>query len=216
MIDFSTWEPRFAAFLDHNNSSNDAAHDREHIRRVVANARALAAAEGADLAIVVPAAWLHDCVAVGKQSPQRPLASTMAATAASSFLALSGYPPFHIPAIAHAIIAHSFSAGIAPLTLEARVVQDADRLDALGAVGLARCLMLGGQLGLPLYDPAEPFPRRRTPDDGVAAIDHLYTKLFSLAASMATPAGRTEAERRSAFLHQFIAQLATELGIESG
>jgi uncharacterized protein len=214
MIDLTAWEPRFASFLDTQGDQIDAAHDREHIRRVVANARVLAAAEGADLAIVVPAAWLHDCVAVAKDSPQRRFASTMAATAASSFLALSGYPPFHIPAIAHAIIAHSYSAGIAPLTLEARVVQDADRLDALGAVGLARCLMLGGQLGLPLYDPGEPFPRRRTPDDSAAAIDHLYTKLLGLAATMNTPTGKAEAAHRTAFLHQFLAQLAAELGLE--
>lgn len=213
MIDLATWEPRFAAFLDTNSAQQDAAHDREHIRRVVTNARMLATVEGADLAVVIPAAWLHDCVAVPKDSPQRALASSMAATAASSFLAWSGYPPFHIPAIAHAIIAHSFSARVTPLTLEARVVQDADRLDALGAVGLSRCLMLGGQRGKPLYVPDEPFPHRRTPDDSASAIDHFYTKLLGLAATMTTQTGRQEAERRTRFLHQFIDQLASELGL---
>lgn len=214
MIDLISWEARFAAFIERSESQGDVAHDREHIRRVVGNARMLAEAEGADCAIVIPAAWLHDCVVLPKNSPQRPLASAMAATAASSFLALAGYPPFHIPAIAHAILAHSFSAAIAPLTLEARIVQDADRLDALGALGLARCLMLGGQLGLPLYDPAEPFPRQRSADDNRFAIDHLYTKLLGLAATMNTATGRAEAERRTLFLHQFLQQLASELGQE--
>ncbi|PDW01577.1 HD domain-containing protein [Candidatus Viridilinea mediisalina] len=213
MIDLTSWEARFAAFIERSEMQADVAHDREHVRRVVANARRLADAEGADLAIVIPAAWLHDCVVLPKNSPQRPLASAMAATAASSFLALAGYPPFHIPAIAHAILAHSFSAAIAPLTLEARIVQDADRLDALGAVGLARCLMLGGQLGLPLYDPAEPFPHQRSPDDDRFTLDHLYTKLLGLAATMNTPTGRAEAERRTAFLDQFLQQLASELGV---
>ncbi|RRR74358.1 MAG: HD domain-containing protein [Candidatus Viridilinea halotolerans] len=211
MIDLTIWEPRFAAFIERNASQSDAAHDREHVRRVVENARTLANAEKADLAIVIPAAWLHDCAVVSKHALQRPMASAMAATAASSFLAMSGYPPFHIPAIAHAILAHSFSASIAPLTLEARIVQDADRLDALGAVGLARCLMLGGQLGLPLYDPSEPLPRQRTPDENSFILDHLYTKLLGLAETMHTKAGRAEAEQRTAFLHQFLSQLAAEL-----
>jgi uncharacterized protein len=213
-VNSEAWEPRFAAFLDHGAAAADAAHDREHIRRVVRNARALAAEAGADLAVVLPAAWLHDCVAVPKDSPQRSLASTMAAAAAATFLATAGYPPPLIPQVAHAIAAHSFSAGIAPLTLEARVVQDADRLDALGAVGIARCLMLGAQLGRPLYDPAEPFPTRRTADDAVSSIDHFYTKLLGLAATMATTAGRAEAERRSDFMRVYLLQLGHEIGHE--
>jgi uncharacterized protein len=213
MIDFAAWEPRFAAYLT-NNVFADAAHDREHIRRVVANASALATDSGASLDIVIPAAWLHDCVAVPKDSPQRALASTMAATSASAFLAMSGYPPMLIPGVAHAIAAHSFSAGIAPLTIEARVVQDADRLDAIGAVGIARCLILGAQLGRPLYDPAEPFPVRRPADDAVASIDHFFTKLLGLAGTMATEAGRAEAERRTAFMREFLRQLGTEIGAD--
>ncbi|MBX0329461.1 HD domain-containing protein [Oscillochloris sp. ZM17-4] len=212
MIDLATWEPRFAAYLD-SSPLADAAHDRDHIRRVVSNARALAAACGASQEVVIPAAWLHDCVAVPKDSPQRPLASTMAATTASAYLAMAGYPPMLIPAIAHAIAAHSFSAGIAPLTLEARVVQDADRLDALGAVGVARCLMLGAQLGRPLYQADEPFPVTRPADDAVSSIDHFYTKLLGLAETMATDAGRAEAGRRTAFMRDFLRQLGHEIGV---
>lgn len=211
MLDLNFWEPRFAAFLDAR-LMPDSAHDREHVRRVVTNARALSAQTGANLDVVVPAAWLHDCVSVPKDSFQRPLASTMAATTASTFLAMSGYPPLYIPSIAHAIAAHSFSAGIAPLTLEARVVQDADRLDALGAVGVARCLMLGAQLGLPLYHAEEPFPIARQPDDALASVDHFFTKLLGLAATMTTDAGRAEAERRTAFLRSFLHQLGHEIG----
>lgn len=213
MIDFTVWEPRFAAFLEQSAARADVAHDREHILRVVANARILAATESADLSVVIPAAWLHDCVVVPKGSLQGPFASTMAATAASSFLTWSGYPPLLIPAIAHAIIAHSFSAGVTPLTKEARVVQDADRLDALGAVGLARCLMLSVELGLPLYDSSEPFPVSRTPDDSASAIDHFYTKLLGLAATMTTEAGKAEAERRTDFLRLFLRQLGREIGV---
>src|SRR5688500_4425949 len=135
-IDWAHWEPQFAQFLAEA-SAQDAAHDREHIRRVVSTARQLSAAEGADLAVVVPAAWLHDCVVVPKDSPQRSQASTLAARAATQFLRGIGYPETHLTAIEHAIAAHSFSAAIQPRTVEARVVQDADRLDAIGAIGVA-------------------------------------------------------------------------------
>jgi uncharacterized protein len=211
--DLAAWELRFAAFLAERAADADAAHDAEHIRRVVAAARRLAAAEGADLAVVLPAAWLHDCVHVPKDSPLRAQASTLAAEAATRYLAEAGYPAPYLPAIGHAIAAHSFTAGIAPRSPEAMVVQDADRLDALGAVGLARCLALGGAMGRPLYDPSEPFPNERPADDARSSIDHFFTKLLRLAATMTTAAGRAEAERRTAFMRAFLNQLADEIGV---
>jgi uncharacterized protein len=209
--DGSAWEERFATFLATHRGAEDAAHDGMHIRRVVANARALAAAEGADLAIVLPAAWLHDCVIVPKDSPERMMASRLAAAAAGDFLRSIAYPDAQISAIQHAIEAHSFSARIPPRTLEAQVVQDADRLDALGAVGIARTLMLGGTMGKPLYDADEPFPITRTADDRENVLDHFFVKLLTLSGTMQTRAGREEAERRTAFMRRFLAQLAAEI-----
>jgi uncharacterized protein len=210
-IDWTYWEPQFAQFLDAHGAAEDAAHDHEHIRRVVATARRLAAAEHADLAVVVPAAWLHDCVVVPKDSPQRSQASTLAAHTATDFLRGIRYPETHLAAIEHAIAAHSFSANIQPRTLEARLVQDADRLDAIGAIGVARCLMLGGALGRRLYDPAEPFPTTREPDDLANSVDHFYLKLLRLADTMQTTTGRAEARRRTAFIEQFLDQLRNEI-----
>lgn len=210
-MDLTIWEARFADFLAHTAGAGDAAHDALHVRRVVASARRLAAGAGANLAVVLPAAWLHDCIVVPKDAPERSRASVLAAAAAGAFLRDSGYPADCIPAVEHAIAAHSFSAGIVPETIEAKVVQDADRLDALGAVGLARCLMLGGAQGRPLYDAHEPFPTTRPPDDRTATIDHFSTKLLTLAGTMQTAAARAEAERRTAFLRQFLDQLATEI-----
>ncbi len=192
-------------------AGGDAAHGLEHVRRVVTNARALAATEGARLEIVLPAAWLHDCVSVPKDSPLRAAASRLAAAQAVEWLREWGWPEVLLPDIAHAIEAHSFSAGIAPRTIEARVVQDADRLDALGAVGLARCLMLGGELGRPLYAAADPFCERRPPDDRAACVDHFYAKLLTLEDTMQTAGGRAEARRRTEFLRQFLAELRREL-----
>lgn len=189
----------------------DAAHDLEHIRRVVANTRQLAVAEGARLDVVVPAAWLHDCVVVRKDSPDRSLASRLAAVEAVRLLGGWGMAADLLPEVSHAIEAHSFSAGIQPQSLEAGVLRDADRLDALGAVGLARCLMLGAELGRPFYVPEDPFCERRTPDDLASSIDHFYTKLLGLVDTFTTAAGRAEAERRTETLRRFLADLRHEL-----
>jgi len=105
------------------------------VQRVVASARRFAEAEGGDLAVVIPAAWLHDCVAVCKGSDQRSLASRLSADKAIELLR------------------DSWSAGIAPQTLEAKVVQDADRIDSIGAIGVARAILVGGTLGRELYHP---------------------------------------------------------------
>lgn len=189
----------------------DAAHGLEHVRRVVRNAKKLAAEEGARLEVVVPAAWLHDCVSVPKDSPQRAAASRLAAEQAVRWLSGWNYPAGLLPAIAHAVEAHSFTAGIAPRTLEAKVVQDADRLEAIGAIGLARCLMLGATLGRPLYAAADPFCENRAPDDRAAAVDHFYTKLLRLEGTMQTAGGRREARARTEFLEKFLAQLKHEI-----
>jgi uncharacterized protein len=203
------WEARCAAHIAMQ--TGDAAHDVEHVRRVVANAKRLARAEGAPLDVVVPAAWLHDFVHVAKDSPDRARASALAADEAIRLLGAWGHPPLLLPEIAHAIEAHSFSAGIAPRTLAARVVQDADRLDALGAVGIARTLMLGGAMRRPLYDPVDPFCERRAPDDAISTIDHFYTKLLHLPARMQTATGRAEGERRATLLTHYLDALRLEL-----
>ncbi len=211
-IDLAAWERRFEAFLERCLEGADAAHDLAHVRRVVAAARQLAAGEDARLDVVIPAAWLHDCVTVPKDSSQRSSASAQAAELAGSFLGDAGYPEPLIPAIRHAIEAHSFSAGIPPETLEARVVQDADRLDALGAIGIARCWMVGGSLGLGLYEPSEPFPESREPDDSAWALDHFYVKLLKLPETMQTAAGRAEARRRARFMEDYLRRLRAETG----
>lgn len=205
------WDRRFAAFLDEQMSGADAAHDRAHVRRVVETARRLANEEEADLDVVLPASWLHDCVALAKDDPARDQASRRAADIAVRFLAEAGYDPSTHDAIRHAIEAHSFSAGIEPRSLEAAVVQDADRLDALGAVGLARCFMVGGSLGSQLYHVADPFCEDRDPDDSLYIIDHFYEKLLRLPKTMKTAAGRKEGERRAQFLNVYLDQLRAEI-----
>jgi uncharacterized protein len=189
----------------------DAAHDLHHTRRVVRNAAQLTAQEEADPQVTLPAAWLHDCVAVAKDSPHRARGSLLAAKAAMEFLAEINYPAAKLPEVFHAIEAHSFSAGIPPQTVEARVVQDADRLDSLGAIGIARCLLVGGHLGRPLLAPDDPFCLERQPDDGRYTIDHFYAKLLKLPATMQTAAGRAEAERRADYMRAYLDRLRDEI-----
>ena len=207
------WGARCEAHL-RDTMRADAAHDLAHVRRVVAWAIRLAREENADLAVVVPAAWLHDGVSVPKDSPDRARASRLAAEAAVAWLRREGYPPQHLGAIAHVIEAHSFSAGIAPRTAEARVVQDADRLDALGAIGIARLYATAGAMGSALVHPDDPAPSdppTRDLDDRRWATDHFAAKLFTLPSMMQTAAGRREAERRAAFMRDFLSRLAGEI-----
>ncbi|HFQ92425.1 MAG TPA: HD domain-containing protein [Anaerolineae bacterium] len=205
------WKSVFRGFVLEQ-TAVDAAHDLAHIQRVVQNATRFAQAEQADLNVVIPAAWLHDCVIVPKDSPQRPYASRLAADTAVQFLRQQDYPAQYLDAIAHAIAAHSFSAGIPPQTIEAKVVQDADRIDAIGAIGIARAFAVGGALQRPLYHPDDPFCRQRPPDDFAATVDHFYTKLFKLEESMQTAAARREAQKRTRFMRDYLAQLAEEIG----
>jgi uncharacterized protein len=192
--------------------SADGAHDLGHVRRVLANARRIALAEGgADDEVLVPACLLHDAVNLPKDHPDRATASRQSAQAAADFLGrLPGYPGAKIAAVARAIAAHSFSAGIAPETPEARILQDADRLEALGAIGLARMFLIAGQMGGAIFDADDPLARARKLDDRRFALDHLEVKLFPVAAAMCTATGREMAQERVEWMEAFRARLLRE------
>jgi uncharacterized protein len=190
----------------------DPAHDLTHVERVVQNTLMLTKVENGDLAISVPAAWLHDCVSVAKDSPLRKQASKLAADEAVRFLESINYPAGLLPQIYHAIEAHSFSANIPTGSLEARIVQDADRLEAVGAIGIARCFLTGGSMGTPLYEPSDPFAANRDLDDRSYTLDHFYCKLLGLADTMKTEAGKAEAIKRTDYMKAFLQQLGSETG----
>jgi len=206
------WQGPIAAWVAEQMRSADAGHGIDHVRRVVENAKRIGHAEQADSNIYLPAAWLHDCVVVPKNSPQRRMASALAAHSAEQFLVDIAYPENWIGPISHCILSHSFSAKVPCESLEAKVVQDSDRLEAVGAIGLARCLMTGGAMGQRLYHPKDPFPAVRMPVDTEQSIDHFFAKLLKLQKTMQTQSGREEARRRSEFLILFLRQLADEIG----
>lgn len=194
-----------------NSCNFDSAHDIAHTERVVSNALLLAKKVVCDEEIVVTAAWLHDCVIIPKNHPNRKQASRQAAEKATTYLKSIQFDPGKIPMVAHAIEAHSFSADIQPKSIEAKIVQDADRLDALGAMGIARCFMVGGQMNLPLYQPEDPFCTQRDPNEGVWTVDHFYDKLFKLPDLMNLERSKVEAERRVDFMKQFLKRMAQEI-----
>jgi uncharacterized protein len=193
--------------------SDDGAHDLAHLQRVWHNVRTLHEAEGGDLEVLLAAVLLHDCVAVEKNSPSRSQASRLAAEKASSVLAEQNWPSDKIASVAHAIEAHSFSANITPLTLEAKIVQDADRLDSLGMLGVARTFYIAGRMGSALYDPQDPQAKHRDYDDKRFCLDHFQTKLLHLADGFQTVAGQRLAQIRHQRLKGFMEQFMEEIGI---
>lgn len=196
-------------------SSEDPAHDILHFHRVVATAKRLCRNEGGQMEIVVPAAWLHDFVIVPKNDPRRREASKLSAEGAILFLREIGYPEIYLADIAHAIEAHSFSANIETRTLEAAIVQDADRLDALGAIGIARCFVTAGLMRRSFYSEQDPFCVVRTPNDQLFTVDHFYVKLFKTVETLKTKSSRDEGHRRVEVMKRYLHDFSTEIGSQA-
>ncbi len=192
-------------------TADDPAHDLLHFKRVVQTAKKLSLAEKARMEIVLPAAWLHDFVIVPKNDPRRSQASRLAAEGAIQFLKEIEYPQEYFADIAHAIEAHSFSANIATKTIEAEIVQDADRLDGLGAIGLARCFATAGLMKRTFYSESDPFCTERKPDDSRFTVDHFFVKLFQTVETLKTKAGRNEGLRRMEIMQRYLADLRAEI-----
>ena len=193
-------------------TGNDGAHDLAHILRVWRNVRSIHKTEGGDLKVLLAATLLHDCVAVEKDAPNRDQASRLAAAKARVLLTERSWDEDATEAVAHAVEAHSFSAAIPPRTLEARILQDADRLDAIGWIGIARCFSVSGRLGRALYDPADISAAQRPYDDSRFALDHFHTKLLTLADGFQTETGAAMAAERHKVMLQFVEGFTAEVG----
>lgn len=205
-------EARCLAFMEEVcNQNPDPSHDLLHVKRVTELARELAERENADLNVVIPAASLHDCVYISKADPRRKMASRLSADKAVSLLMEWGYPQQYMEAIHHAVAAHSFSANIEALTLEAKIVQDADRLDAIGAIGIARCFAFSGLSNRPFYNEQDPFCSERELDDSTNSLDHFYVKLLKISETLHTRSAKLEADKRYATMQSFLSGLKEEL-----
>lgn len=165
------------------------AHGEDHVKRVLRLAKFIAEKEGADLKILEKAVELHDCV---RDKENHAIES---AKLAREILKSQGYSEDFIDAVAHAIESHSFSAGIEPKTLEARVLSDADKLDAIGAIGVARAFMVAGERGRSIEE----------------TLKHFEEKLLKLKDLLYTDTARILAKKRHEFLVCFYEEIKREL-----
>jgi uncharacterized protein len=189
---------------------DDPAHDWLHVQRVYHLALRIAAGEGANAFIAGMAALLHD---LGHSAQREDIAhhADISIALASELLAT-----YHIAgevqrAILHAIAAHSFSRGIAPHTLEARVVRDADRLDSLGAIGILRWAVTGTIRRTAQTQLYHPCADQRQPNDRRYMLDHFFTKLLKIGDTMATATGRALAQRRLTVMRKYVEEFRKEL-----
>lgn len=212
-MELARWQHGFERWLKENHQNDDTAHDISHFRRVWMTAQKIMVHHAVEPRVILAACYFHDIVSLPKNHPERSQSSRLAARKTSDILRrdFPDFPPEHIAAVAHAIEAHSFSAEIAPQSMEAKIVQDADRLEALGAIGLARVFAVSGALGVPLFDADDPFADARPLDDRAFALDHFQTKLLRLPDTMQTEMGRELACHNADFLIQFMAKLSAEL-----
>ena len=204
-----------AARLD----TGDISHDSHHVYRVYQTVLRLAPEAGADLDLAGAAALVHDLELTPKESAQRSEAAALSAVAAANPLRDAGYSEAEVACIQAAVRTSSWSRGLPPENPEGAVLQDADRLDAIGAIGIARVFachqgMAARGTGGRLWHPEDPSAAADRPlDDRRYATDHFRRKLLHLAETMHTPTARAEATRRHAFLESFLDELGHETGV---
>jgi uncharacterized protein len=189
----------------------EPAHDYFHVERVVANAITIARAEGAREPIVATAAMLHELFNLPKSHPNSARAGDLCAEHARELLEREGARELVAP-VCSAIRDHAFSKGVVPEALESRVLQDADRLDALGAIGLARMWATCADMRRPFYSPDDPFCTSRPPDDKSWGLDHVYKKLLVIPERLHLETSRSMARGRVRFIHAYVEQLRYEIG----
>ena len=190
---------------------NDPAHDFDHIMRVYTNAKKIVKDEKADEKLVLSAALLHDIVSYPKSSTRSKFSSIDSAKKSKIILKKYGFSEKEITIVSDAIKDHSFSQNKVPETLEGKILQDADRLDALGAIGIARVFATSGSLNRSFYNIDDPFCTKRNPDDDLWAVDHFFNKLLKLESLMNTRSGKIEAKKRTNVLQEFLKQLKDEI-----
>ena len=191
--------------------ASDSAHDFQHVIRVYKNAKKICKKENANEKLVLSAALLHDIVSYPKSDKRSKLSSMESAIESKKILKKYNFSLEEIQIISDAIRDHSFSRNKTPATIEGKILQDADRLDALGAIGIARVFAVGGFEKRSFYSVQDPFCKNRLPKDKIWTLDHFYRKLLKLESLMNTKSGRIEAKKRTKVLKDFLIQLKKEI-----
>ena len=190
---------------------NDSAHDFDHIMRVFKNAQKICKKENARENLVLSAVLLHDIVSYPKSDKRSKSSSIKSAVKSKKILKKFNFTKEEIQIISDAIRDHSFSRNKIPMTLEGKILQDADRLDAIGAIGIARVFAVSGSEKRPFYNVKDPFCKNRTPNDKIWALDHFYRKLLKLEFLMNTKSGKIEAKKRTKVIKDFLNELKKEI-----
>ncbi len=190
---------------------NDPAHDFEHVLRVYETAKMICSKEKANKKLVLYSVLLHDIAAFPKNDKRSKISSTKSSKEAKKILKKFSFPDEEIKIISNAIEDHSFSKHKKPTSLEGKILQDADRLDAIGAIGIARTFAVGGSENRPFYNKSDPFCSIRNPNDQNWTLDHFYKKLLVIESKMNTKSGKKEAKRRTKILRRFLTDLKREI-----
>jgi len=189
---------------------NEGAHDFDHVLRVLRLAERIGAAEGADMEIVRTATLLHD---ICRSREIEGGGCHAQAGAERGRQILSGWPVEKVEAVAHAIEAHRFRGGFRPKSLEAQVLYDADKLDSIGAIGVARAYMMAGKLGQRLWTEV---PEDASAEKNPLTAEHsapieFKVKLKRVKDSLFTETAKVIAEERHRFMAEFFARLEEEV-----
>jgi len=210
MIDPALWT-RLHAEAKERARDAEPAHDFFHVQRVMQNARIIARSEGVAEDVPVVAALLHELFTLPKNHPDSARAGDICAEKAHELLVREGAPESFTDRVVSAIRDHAFSKGVVPDAIETQILQDADRLDALGAIGLARMWATCADMKRPFYAPDDPFCEKRDPDDKAWGLDHVYKKLLVIPSRLHTKSARKMAEARVTFMRSYLEQLEQEL-----
>ena len=211
LIDADLWK-RLSAVAEERSRKTEPAHDFSHVQRVVKNAISIARAEGANEAVCATAALLHELFNLPKNHADSARAGDICASHAEQLLQQERAPEAMIGPIVAAIRDHAFSKGVVPTALESQVMQDADRLDALGAIGLARMWATCADMKRPFYAPEDTFCEAREPNDKEWGLDHVFKKLLVIPSKLHLATSRGMAEDRVKHIHAVLDQLKSELG----
>lgn len=194
-------------------SDADSSHDFLHALRIMALSQKISAQEGGDLDILVPAALFHDAVIYPKNEPRSALASVHSADLAKEVLESKGwFPKEKITYVANAIERCSFSKNLPKERLEEHILQDADLLESLGAIAVARTFSSSGQMSRAFYDAEDPrAEKREIAKPPTNALDLFSSRLFVAKERLYTKTAKEMAERRDKFLHVFYEEFLLDI-----
>ena len=190
----------------------DPSHDINHTLRVVALAEKIRKKEGGDLEIIIASAIFHDVILYPKNHRKRLHSSIESADFAKQVLSdIKSFPKEKIKKIYKSIELCSFTKGITPNFLEAKILQDADSLEAMGAISIMRTFSSAGQMNKMFYDNSDPFCKKRKPDDRKYALDLFFTRLLVVQERLHTKTAKILAKKRVKFLQEFLDEFKIEL-----